>query len=79
MFEVTQGFVMTSHSLSQDPLVLSPVGAGLAQRWLGALSDWRRRAGQRQALARMQAWDMRDLGLGQADVWRETRKWPWQP
>ena len=69
---------MTSHSLSQDPLALHPVSAGIARRVIDSLAKWRTRAEQRSALAHMQAWDRRDLGLSEADVWRETRKWPWQ-
>ena len=68
--------IMTSHSLSQDPLVAHPVSASLARRVIDAIVNWRTRAEQRSALAHTPAWDRRDLG--DADVWSETRKWPWQ-
>lgn len=46
----------------------------MAGRWMAAC-DRRRR--QRLALARMDDWQLRDIGLERVDMRRETDKWPW--
>ena len=58
-----------------------------AGRWLwhqllqlmAAVSKWRECRAQRARLAQLDDWTMRDLGLTDADVWRELHKLPWQP
>lgn len=42
------------------------------------LSQWLRRMQQRQQLAAMNVYEMRDIGLSQADAYKEVRKVPWQ-
>jgi uncharacterized protein YjiS (DUF1127 family) len=51
---------------------------GLIARAGALLAEWYGRARQRETLARLDAWAMRDLGLTDADVWREQRKYPWE-
>ena len=46
---------------------------------MAAGASWRARRTQRSRLAQLDAWTMRDLGLSEADVWRELQKLPWQP
>lgn len=48
-------------------------------RVVATLACWRERAGQRAELARLGRPLWKDLGITDADVWRETRKWFWQP
>ena len=42
------------------------------------LACWRARVRSRHELARLDQHTQRDLGLSDADIWRETRKAPWQ-
>lgn len=42
------------------------------------LAAWRKRIVQRTQLASFDELALRDLGVNDADVWRETRKAPWQ-
>jgi uncharacterized protein YjiS (DUF1127 family) len=42
------------------------------------LARWLERAREREELARLDALTQRDLGLSDADIWRETRRAPWQ-
>ena len=52
--------------------------SGRSQRILAVLRLWRRRARERNELARMNERDIKDLGLSEAD-WRfEIAKAPWQ-
>lgn len=39
---------------------------------------WRERARQRAELARLDHRARKDIGLSEADVWREVRKAPWE-
>jgi uncharacterized protein YjiS (DUF1127 family) len=43
------------------------------------LARWRERARQRAELARLGRLAREDIGITEADVWRETRKPPWRP
>jgi len=43
-----------------------------------AVAAWRARARQRAELAQMDIFERRDIGISEADVWRETRKAPWE-
>ena len=54
-----------------------PRGNVLARVRAAALS-WRARRRQRVELASLDPWMLRDLGLGEADLWRELNKYPWQ-
>lgn len=45
---------------------------------LGTLYLWFMRARQRQQLKRMEAWQLRDLGLTHSDAVRESRKPCWR-
>ena len=47
-------------------------------RVFATLTEWLGRARQRNNLAQLDAWTMRDLGLTDADIWRERQKFPWQ-
>jgi uncharacterized protein YjiS (DUF1127 family) len=40
--------------------------------------SWRRRIYGRAELTGLSAHDLRDVGLSDAEVWAETRKWFWQ-
>lgn len=44
-----------------------------------AVTSWRARRAQRSQLARIDPWTQRDLGLTDAEIWRELQKYPWQP
>ena len=66
--------------MNAENLTVSQCGAqpqpvrSLAQ----ALTSWRKRVLQRSQLAELDELALRDLGLNEADIWRETRKAPWQ-
>lgn len=68
---------MTTERLSFDLLDLGPRPPGILRRLRLVLARWRRRARQRAALARLSAHMLRDIGLSEADVWREMRRPPW--
>ena len=51
---------------------------GARPRLTEVLASWRARARGREALAHLDDLERRDLGLTEADVWRETHKSPWQ-
>jgi uncharacterized protein YjiS (DUF1127 family) len=69
---------MTTERLSFDLLDVGPSRPGVMSRVLAAFASWRTRARQRTALARLSAHMLRDIGLTEADVWRETRLLPWE-
>jgi uncharacterized protein YjiS (DUF1127 family) len=69
---------MTTERLSFDLLDVEPRRPGVVPRVLEAFAGWRTRARQRAALARLSAHMLRDIGLSEADVWRETRVRPWE-
>jgi uncharacterized protein YjiS (DUF1127 family) len=46
---------------------------------IAELALWRERSKQRAVLARMDEFARKDIGVSEADVWREVRKAPWQP
>lgn len=43
-----------------------------------ALLLWRERARERAELARMDYFARQDIGVSEADIWREVRKAPWE-
>ena len=51
---------------------------GSIHRIVATLALWRERARQRVELAHLDDVSRRDLGITEADVWRETRKAPWE-
>jgi uncharacterized protein YjiS (DUF1127 family) len=67
---------MTSERLSVEILDL-PLPLNLASRILAAIARWRDRERQRNALAHFDARMLRDLGITEADLWRESRMPPW--
>jgi uncharacterized protein YjiS (DUF1127 family) len=68
---------MTSERLSGDLFDLALPLPGIGRRFLAVLMSWRDRARQRRALAQFNPYMLRDIGLSEADVWRETRLPPW--
>lgn len=50
----------------------------VSERLVSALARWRERARQRAELAHLDPMARKDLGLSDADVWHEARKFPWQ-
>jgi uncharacterized protein YjiS (DUF1127 family) len=42
-----------------------------------AIAEWRARARQRDELARLDGWALRDLGVSEAEVWNDVRKPFW--
>jgi uncharacterized protein YjiS (DUF1127 family) len=42
------------------------------------LMIWRKRARERAELGRMDHFARQDIGVSEADVWREVRKAPWE-
>lgn len=59
--------VSRSGAQSQEP-------RSLAQ----TLTSWRKRVLERSQLATFDELALRDLGVTETDVWRETNKAPWQ-
>lgn len=53
-------------------------GHGVVHRLMATLALWRERSRQRAELARLNEFSRQDLGITEADVWRETRKAPWE-
>jgi uncharacterized protein YjiS (DUF1127 family) len=45
----------------------------LLQRVLAPIRRWRERSAQRDALLQLNARMLQDIGITEADVWRETR------
>ena len=45
---------------------------------LGIVLLWRERAEQRRSLAGLDERLLKDIGIGQADAYRESSKWFWQ-
>jgi uncharacterized protein YjiS (DUF1127 family) len=50
---------------------------GVLRRIVAAIAAWRTRVQQQSALAQMSDHMLRDLGLSDADIWRENRRWHW--
>ena len=66
--------------MSAESLTVSRTGPRPQQghRLALTLARWRRRVQQRSQLAELDALALHDLGLTDADIWRETRKAPWE-
>jgi uncharacterized protein YjiS (DUF1127 family) len=68
---------MTSEKLNLE-LTAAPPQLGTAHRLTEVLGLWLERARQRTTLAHLDAWAVRDLGISDADRWRESTKPPWR-
>jgi uncharacterized protein YjiS (DUF1127 family) len=62
---------MSTERLSLDLLDLAPVRIGLVDRLRELVGRWRKDAQGREALAKLSPYMLRDIGLNEADVWRE--------
>ncbi len=51
---------------------------GSVNRVVAVLAQWRERTKQRSELAHLDRLARRDIGITEADVWRELRKPPWR-
>lgn len=69
---------MTTERLSVEMHGVGESPAGLMRRLTTKFAHWRQRAQTRTELAHLGPLEMRDLGLSDADVWRESRKPPWK-
>lgn len=70
---------MNAENLRMEDCHPGPQLSSAVQRLAATLAQWRERARQRDELAHLDALTLRDLGLADADLWRETRKSPWEP
>ena len=64
-----------------EKLRIGPVGADRQApppRLTAIFVRWRERARERDVLAQLDEQARRDLGVSEADVWRETHKAPWE-
>jgi uncharacterized protein YjiS (DUF1127 family) len=48
------------------------------RRIRGMVATWYQRNGERNELARMSEFELRDIGFSRSDVWYEVRKQFWQ-
>ena len=69
---------MNTENLTLSPCGTAPQRGSTTRRIAQTLACWRQRARQRDELAQLDAANLRDLGLNDADIWRETRKAPWE-
>lgn len=70
---------MTSEKLNINLVHPGLQPPGLWQRLTATLGALYARVRQREALAALEPEILRDLGLSEADVWREVRKPSWRP
>jgi uncharacterized protein YjiS (DUF1127 family) len=70
---------MNAENLKIEECHPGPQVSSALQRFAATLAHWRERARQRDELAHFDELTLRDLGLVEVDLWRETRKPPWQP
>ena len=64
---------MTSERISLERVELPELPSGLLSRAWDTIKHWRERGLERQTLARFDARMREDIGVTEADVWRETR------
>jgi uncharacterized protein YjiS (DUF1127 family) len=64
---------MASQRISFEYVELPQPEVTLLQRVLVHIKRWRERSAQRAALAQLDARMLQDIGITEADVWRETR------
>jgi len=68
---------MSTERISLELVEFGTPPSGILRRLFVTLARWRERDSQRAALAQLPPYMLRDLGLTEADVWRETRLPPW--
>jgi uncharacterized protein YjiS (DUF1127 family) len=68
---------MNAIKLNVGQAGISHQSPGTLRRVTESLAGWLARGRQRNELAHADELMRRDLGLSEADVWRETRKAPW--
>jgi uncharacterized protein YjiS (DUF1127 family) len=68
---------MTSEKLNMQLVQPCQERAVARPTLVAAVAWWRKRARQREELARLDEWSRRDLGVSEADVWNEVRKPFW--
>jgi uncharacterized protein YjiS (DUF1127 family) len=64
---------MASQRISFDYVAVPQLESGLVRRLLTSFKRWREHSLQRAVLAELDARMLQDIGITQADVWRETR------
>lgn len=64
---------MASQRISFEYVELPQLEVTLLQRVLAPIKRWRERSAQRNALASLDPRMLQDIGITQADVWRELR------
>ena len=69
---------MTTEKLKIELLGVRGQASRVPWRISDVFARWRARARGRDVLAHLDALTRQDLGLTEADVWRETKKPPWQ-
>ncbi len=70
---------MDGSAASDEPASAAMPAYPRHRRWRQLAREWLARARSRQRLARLDDRMLRDIGIDRARVWRETRKWFWQP
>jgi uncharacterized protein YjiS (DUF1127 family) len=71
---------MRLETLKIDDIHLCEQAAGrhdAIERMFTTLACWRNRSRQRTKLAELSYTERKDIGVTEADVWREVRKRPW--
>ena len=63
---------MASQRISFEYVELAQLEVSFLQRVLAPIKRWRERSAQHNALAQMDARMLQDIGITEADVWRET-------
>jgi uncharacterized protein YjiS (DUF1127 family) len=64
---------MAAQRISFEYIELPQLEASFLQRLFAPIRRWRERSAQREALARMDARMLQDIGITEADVWLHTR------
>jgi uncharacterized protein YjiS (DUF1127 family) len=67
---------MTVQDIHYQALEAPRTAESLLRRVAAAFTSWRAREEQRRTLAQLSDHLMRDLGLSDADIWRETHSSP---
>ena len=63
---------MASQRISFEYVELPRLEVTFLQRVLAPIKRWRERSAQRHVLAQLDARMLQDIGITEADVWRET-------
>ena len=64
---------MTTERISLEHVELPELPSGLLGRIWNTITRWRERVEARETLARIDARICQDIGITEADLWRETR------